>query len=476
MVLLKDKAFINGEWVTASNQTTFDIKNPANGKVVGTLPNMDATDAEKAVKAASEAFKTWQTTTVQERSVLLKNWFELLKKNSEEIMQILSSETGKLPSEAAMEVNITAPAVEYFSEEAKRIQGEIIASPVPGKKLLVERQPLGVVGLITPWNFPLLLSVQKIATALAARCTCVIKPAEDAPLVSLAAVQLAHEAGFPKGVINVVTCGREHASAIGKILCESPLVAGISFTGSTVVGKILYQQCAPFVKRITLELGGNSPFIVFNSADINKAVQCGLQSKFINCGQACIAANRFLVQENVYDKFVKEFSSAMENIKAGVGIGPLINAAQFKKVSAMVQDAKSKGANIVMGGKPASDVGELFYQPTLITGVKKSMYIYTDEVFGPVASIIKFNTEEEGVTMANDTEKGLGAYFFSEDVSQIFRVSKLLQSGMVWVNDTLYVPSTAPFGGIKQSGIGKEGSHHSIDEYSYLKYICIGNL
>lgn len=476
MGLLKDKALINGKWVSASNGTTFAVKSPVNGEIVGTVANTDATDAELAIKAASVAFKTWQTTTGQARSTLLKKWLELLKANSEELTKILAAETGKLPADAQMELFGTLADIEFYAEEAKRIQGEIVSSPVPGKKLLVERQPLGVVGLISPWNFPLLLSAKKIATAIAAGCTSVLKPPEDAPLAVLAAAQLAHEAGIPDGVINILPADRPNAPGIGKAICGSPLIAGISFTGSTAVGKILYAQCAPHIKRIALELGGNSPFIVFDSANVDNAVQLGIKSKFINCGQACIAANRFLVQEKVYDEFVEKLGAVIKTIKPGETLGPLINSTQFNRLVGIVEEGRSKGANIVLGGKPAKAIGELYYEPTLITGVTTDMQLYKDEIFGPVASIIKFKTEEEGVAMANDTEKGLGAYFFSEDVSQIFRVSKLLESGLVWVNDSLFVPNTAPFGGIKESGIGKEGSHHSIDEFTYLKLVCIGSL
>lgn len=476
MRLLKDKAIINGEWVSAKSKATFDIRNPRNGEKIGAVPHMDATDTELAITAAYEAFQTWQDVTGDQRSALLKKWAEVVQANGEELCEILSAETGKSSGDAQMELTYLISGIEYFAEEAKRIQGEIVSSPVPGKKLLVERQPLGVVGLITPWNFPMMLGGKKIVTALAAGCTCVVKPPEDAPLSTLSIVQLAHDAGIPKGVINVVTCDRPNASEIGKALCESRLIAGMSFTGSTAVGKILYQQCGPHIKRISLELGGNSPYLVFDSANVDLAVQLAMVSKFIHCGQACIAANRFLVQEKVYEEFVSKLTEAIKTIKAGENLGPLMNANQFKRVCGFVEDARSKGAKIILGGQPAKNVGELFYQPTLITGVTAKMQVYTDEIFGPVAAIVKFKTEEEGVEMANDTEKGLGAYFFSQDVSQIFRVSKRIQSGCVWVNDTIFVPDAAPFGGIKESGIGKEGSHRGIDEFTYTKFICIGSL
>ncbi|KAK9693981.1 Aldehyde dehydrogenase family [Popillia japonica] len=385
MGLLKDKVLINGEWVSAATKATFNVKNPRNGSIVGAAPHMDASDAAVAIEAANEAFKTWQNVTADQRSALLRK------------------------------------CVADCAEEAKRIKGEIVSSPHPGKKCLIERQPIGVVGLITPWNFPLLLTARKIATALAAGCTCVVKPSEDTPLSTLSVIQLAEDAGVPKGVINVVTCDRANAAQIGKALCESRLIAGISFTGSTVVGKILYQQCASRIKRLCLELGGNAPFLVFNSANIDKAVETA-------------------------------------------------------RVCGIVEEAKSRGANIVTGGQPAKEAGKLFYQPTLITNVTKDMQVYKDEIFGPVVSVTKFKTEEEGVAMAVDTEKGLASYFFSQDVAQIFRVSRLLQSGTVAVNDGMGGSPLAPFGGIKESGIGKEGSQYGIDECCYIKSITIGDL
>ncbi|KAK9693956.1 Aldehyde dehydrogenase family [Popillia japonica] len=427
---------------------------------------MDASDAELAVEAACEAFKTWQDVTGEERGRLLRKWAKLVKENAEALTQILAGETRKLKNEAKLEEVGLVTSID----------------PLPGKKLLIEKQPLGVVVVISPWNFPPMLSSKKVATALAAGSTCVVKPPEDAPLSTLSAVQLAQDARIPKRVINVVTCDRSNASQIGKIFCESKLVAGISFTGSTAIGKILHQQCGPHIKRISLELGGTFPFLVSNSANIDEAAQLGIQSKFFNCGQVSIA-----------------------DIIPGEGLAPLINSTQFKRVCGIVEDAISKGANVIVegqpaedvgklfyqptcgivedaiskganvivGGQPAEDIGELFYQPTLITEVTAEMQIYTEEIFGPVASVIKFKTEEEGVAMANDTEKGLGSYFFSQDVSQIFRVSRLLQNGVVWVNEGIFLPNKAPFGGVKESGIGREGSHHGIEDFTYIKFICM---
>lgn len=480
--LLNEKAFINGEWGIASDQKTFEVRNPANGQVVGTVPDMDVADVQKAIDAASEAFKSWQTTTAKERGQILRKWYDLLVANSESIAKIMTAESGKPLIEANGEVVYGNSFVEWFSEEARRIRGETIPSPVPNRRIIIEKQPIGVVGVITPWNFPHAMITRKAGAALAAGCTCVIKPAEDTPLTALTLAHLAQQAGVPKGVINVVTCNRANAAAVGKLLCESPQIAGISFTGSTQVGKILYEQCSRHIKRVALELGGNAPFIVFNSANIDHAVQGAMACKFRNCGQTCISANRFLVQEDIYDKFVSKFAEQIKSIKLGDGFqpgittGPLINIAQFDKVSAIVEDARNKGAKIVLGGKPARDLGGLFYEPTLITGIQKDMLIYTEEVFGPVAAIIKVKTEEEAVAIANNTDRGLAGYFYSGDVAQIFRVSKLLEVGMVGINDSMISCTEAPFGGIKESGIGREGSHHGIDEYTYIKYLCVGNL
>lgn len=480
--LLNEKAFINGEWDTASNQKTFEVKNPANGQVVGTVPDMNVDDVQKAIDAASEALKTWQKTTAKERSHILRKWYDLLNANSESIAKIMTAESGKPLIESNGEVVYGNSFVEWFSEEARRIRGETVPSPVPNRKLIIEKQPIGVVALITPWNFPHAMITRKAAAALAAGCTCVIKPAEDTPLTALTLAHLAQEAGVPKGVFNVVTCDRSNAAAVGKLLCESPQIAGISFTGSTQVGKLLYEQCARHIKRVGLELGGNAPFIVFKSANIDHAVQGAIASKFRNCGQTCVSANRFLIQEDVFDEFVNKFGIAIKSIKLGDGFqegittGPLINIAQFNKVNSIVEDAKNKGAKIVVGGAPAKQLGELFYEPTLMTNIKEDMLIYKEEVFGPVAAIIKFKTEEEAVAIANNTERGLAGYFYSEDVSQIFRVSRELELGMVGINEGMISCAEAPFGGVKESGIGREGSHHGIEEYTYYKYLCVGNL
>ncbi|KAJ8933943.1 hypothetical protein NQ318_008697 [Aromia moschata] len=473
--LLTEKVYIDGEWVTSASEKVFDVLNPANGSVVGTIPDMDIHDTKKAISAAADAFETWKFTTAKERAGILRRWYNLLVENQDSLAKIMTAESGKPLHEAAGEVAYGNSFVEWFSEQARNVRGEIIPSPVSSKRILIDHHPIGVVALITPWNFPHAMITRKASAALAVGCTCVIKPAEDTPLTALALTRLAEVAGFPKGVINIITSGRNNAPAIGALFCESPLVAGISFTGSTQVGKILYRQCSSGIKRLALELGGNAPFIVYNSADINKAVEGAIVSKFRNCGQTCVAANRFLIQDNIYDSFITALLNQVEQLKIGDGmqpniqLGPLINDAQFHKVSELVLDAVSKGAKILTGGKPASQLGKLFYEPTVLTDITEDMQIYSEEVFGPVISVIRFKTEDESLDIANGTQRGLAGYFFSEDVAQIFRVSNKLEVGMVGVNEGLISTAEAPFGGIKESGLGREGSHHGTEDFTYIK-------
>ncbi|XP_026481762.1 uncharacterized protein LOC113388614 [Ctenocephalides felis] len=482
MSLLKHKAFVNNDWVQGVSGNTFDVINPANSQVVGSVPNMNTEDTQQAIEAASLAFQTWQDTTAKERSQLLRRWFDLMVENKQQLAEIMTAESGKPINEALGEVVYGNSFVEWFSEQARRIDGEIIQSPTPSKQILLTKQPIGVVALITPWNFPHAMITRKAAAALAAGCTCVIKPAEDTPLTALALAQLAQDAGIPKGVINIVTCDRSLAPEVGKVLCEHPKVAGLSFTGSTEVGKILYQQCAKHVKRVGLELGGNAPFIVFSKSDLDKAVQGAMASKFRNCGQTCVSANRFIVQKDIFDQFVSKLKFAMHNqLVIGDGkdtkttIGPLINKAQATKVHDLVQDALSKGAEAVVGGKPATH-GALFYEPTLLTNINKDMRVYSEEIFGPVAVCISFETEEEALNIANDTRRGLAGYFYSSDIAQAFRVAKKMEVGMVGINEGMISATEAAFGGIKESGVGREGSKHGIEEYVYVKYTCFGGL
>ncbi|CAD7003356.1 unnamed protein product [Ceratitis capitata] len=480
--LVQSKAFIDGNWINAGNNRTFDVINPANGVVVGSVPNMDVNDATQAVKAAKKAFESseWSKYTAKERSSLLKKWYNLIEQNSDEIAKIMSAESGKPIHEARGEVTYGNAFIEWFAEEARRIYGDIIPSPVKDREIIVLKQPLGVAALITPWNFPMAMITRKAGAALAAGCTIVIKPAEDTPLTALALAKLAEDAGFPDGVINIVTTDK--AVPIGELFCKCPDVKGISFTGSTEVGKWLFRNSSDGIKRLSLELGGNAPFIVFNSANLDKAVDAAVSSKFRNCGQTCISANRFFLQEEIHDKFINLLKQKVEALKIGDGskpdvqIGPLINDMQFNKVHALVEDARSKNAKVIFGGTPLEKVGKLFYSPTIITDVPSTAKLYTEEVFGPVVSVVKFKTEEEVIQAANNSRRGLAGYFFSQNLQQVFRVARLLEVGMVGVNEGLISAAEAPFGGVKESGIGREGSHHGIDEYVEIKYVCMGNL
>lgn len=483
MHLLRQKAYVDGNWVDAAKGITFDVINPADNSVVAKVPDMSVEDTQKAIDAAANAFKTWQDVNAKERGLLLRKWYELLAKNQSEIASIMTAECGKPIKESMGEVAYGNSFIEWFSDEARRINGEIISSSQSTKQIFVTKQPIGPVALITPWNFPHAMIARKAGASLAAGCTCVIKPAEDTPLTALAMAQLAEDAGIPKGVINVITSDRKNAPAIGKLLCQSPLIAGISFTGSTVVGKILYEQCAKGIKRIGLELGGNAPFIIFNNADLTKAVQGALAAKFRNCGQTCVAANRFLIQEDIFDKFVDQLSDSIKNtIVQGNGkdgnviIGPLINNTQMNSIKRLVEDAVMKGAKVVLGGKPATQLGDKFYEPTVLTNITEDMNVYNQEIFGPVAVCIKFKDEDEALKIANGTMSGLAGYFYSSDVSQIFRVARKLEVGMVGVNEGIISTAEAPFGGIKESGIGREGSTHGIEDYVYIKYMCLGNM
>uniref|UniRef100_A0A1B6JYT7 Succinate-semialdehyde dehydrogenase n=1 Tax=Homalodisca liturata TaxID=320908 RepID=A0A1B6JYT7_9HEMI len=480
--LLKTKGFINGEWVSARSGKTFEVTNPATTQVIASVPDMDVTDTETAIAAANEAFQSWGNTTAKERATLLRKWYNAMQDHASELAALVTAEAGKPLPEALGEINYGNSFVEWFSEEARRVHGDVVQSPQKSKEMIMVKQPIGVAALITPWNFPQAMITRKAGAALAAGCTCVIKPAEDTPFTALALAELANQVGIPKGVINVVTSGRANAPAIGNILCTSPHVAGLSFTGSTEVGKLLYRQCASGVKRVGLELGGNAPFIVFDTADLDKAVEGAIASKFRNCGQTCVSANRFIIQENVFEPFVRKLKEKMAALKLGDGTkpdvnqGPLINMKQVEKVENIVKDAVDKGANVVFGGKRATQIGAQFYEPTLLTGIKPDMACYTEEIFGPVAVCVKFQTEEEAVAIGNSTNRGLAGYFYSNNVGQVWRVARRLEVGMVGVNEGLISAAEAAFGGIKESGIGREGSHYGLDEYTYIKYICFGNL
>lgn len=474
--LLRNKAYIDGRWVEGREKKSFKVFNPSDGTVVGKVPDLNIEDVSVAISAASEAFQTWRETPGKERGAILRKWYDLLNENADELADIVSAEAGKPKTEALGEVSYANSFIEWFSEEARRIAGEVVESPTRTKELVFVKRPIGVVGLITPWNFPIAMITRKAGAALAAGCTCVIKPAEDTPLTALAVAELAGRAGIPRGVLNVITSDRPNAAKVGKLLCQHRDIAGISFTGSTEVGKILYGQCAVGVKRLALELGGNAPFIVFSSADLDKAADGAIASKFRNCGQTCVSANRFFVQSDVVDAFLEKLLARVDSLEPGKTLGPLINAAQMNKVTGIVQDAVGKGATIVRGGKPLPDVGKLFFAPTVLTGITPDMAVYNEEVFGPVVTIIPFETEAEAIRLANATDRGLAGYFYSENVRQAWRVARQLEVGMVGINEGIISTAEAAFGGIKESGFGREGSHHGIDDFTYIKYMCFGGL
>jgi len=478
--LLRDKAYINGAWV--GSDKTFEVTNPANGKVIAKVANLGDDETQQAIDAAEEAFKTWRWTTARERAALLRKWFDLCQANSEELAKILTAEQGKPLAEAKGEVGYGNSFLEWFAEEARRINGDVVPAVSNSKQMMFIRQPIGVAGIITPWNFPNAMITRKLGAALASGCTVVCRPAEDTPLSALAVVALAEEAGFPMGVINIVTSDRGNASSIGKAICKSPKVAALLFTGSTRVGKLLYEQCAGTVKKLSLELGGNAPFIVFDSADLELAVAGCMASKFRNAGQVCIASNRVFVQSGIHDKFVAKLKETVEKtmvlgdgMDQGVNQGPLVNEAQFNKVTSMVDEALSKGAKLVSGGSK-HHIGDLQYKPTILTEVTTDMSLVAEEVFGPVISIKKFETEEEALELANDSRVGLAGYFYSNDMNQCWRVAHKMEVGMVGINEGMMSCPEAAFGGVKESGLGREGSKYGIDEFTEMKYLCFGNL
>lgn len=483
MHLLKTQAYVNGEWVDGSNKVKYAVTDPADDKVIAEVPDMDGADAERAIQVASNTFKKWRYTTAKERSYVLRKWFQVCSENVDELAKIITAESGKPLSESKGEIVYGNSFLEWFADTARHINGEIIPSPWPNKEILLTRQPIGVVSVITPWNFPYAMITRKVGALMAAGCTCVIKPSEDTPLSALAAAYLAEKAGVPPGVINVITTSRKNAIPTGKVLCEDPHVACVSFTGSTHVGRILYSQAAAGIKRVSLELGGNAPFIVFPSADIDHALDQAMLAKFRNNGQACVGVNRFLIHSDVYDKFVKGFVSRIgqkcilgPGTKEGVTCGPLINNEQAKKVGSLVDDAVSKGAKALIGGKVNSSLGKKFYDPTLLINVKPEMNIYREEIFGPVAVCLKINDETEALKISNSTRSGLAAYVFTKDLGQAFRMSRQLDFGMVAINDGILSSAEPAFGGIKESGIGREGSKHGAEEYTDIKYTLMSAL
>ncbi|MDC4715723.1 NAD-dependent succinate-semialdehyde dehydrogenase [Acinetobacter baumannii] len=478
LALFRQQAFVAGKWCDADHQQISEILNPATLEVIGTVPNMGKAEAERAIEAAKEAWPLWKNKTAKDRSIILKKWFDLIISNADELAFILTSEQGKPLAEAKGEILYAASFIEWFAEEAKRVYGDIIPSPYPDARIVVNKQPIGVVAAITPWNFPAAMITRKVAPALAAGCPCIVKPAPETPFTALALVDLAVQAGVPAEIFSVITGDAAH---IGDAIFESDVVRKFTFTGSTPVGKMLLERSAKTLKKVSLELGGNAPFIVFDDADLDAAIQGALIAKFRNAGQTCVCVNRFLVQAGIYEKFIAALSQKIQNcnigngLEAGHDIGPLINANAVKKVEAHIQDALDKNGRLVIGGKRHT-AGELFFEPTLIADVTADMDVATQETFGPLAAVFKFETEQQAVEMANATEFGLAAYCYTKDLGRAWRMSEQLEYGMVGINKGLISNEVAPFGGIKQSGLGREGSKYGIEDYLEIKYTLFGGL
>jgi len=475
--LLKTDALINGQWVAGASR--FAVTDPSNGQHLADVANLGAADAEAAIAAANAAWPAWKGKTAKERSIILRKWFDLLMANQEDLARIMTAEQGKPFAEAKGEIAYGASFVEWFAEEAKRVNGETLPQFDNNRRLMVIKQPIGVCAAITPWNFPLAMITRKVAPALAAGCPVIIKPAELTPLTALAAAELAIRAGIPAGVLNMITADSDQSIAVGKVICASDVVRHLSFTGSTEVGRILMAQSAPTVKKLSLELGGNAPFIVFDDADVDSAVEGALASKYRNAGQTCVCANRFYVQAGVYDQFVAKFSAKVKAMKVGNGFedgvvqGPLIENAAVAKVKRHVADAVAKGGKVETGGNALQ--GQ-FFEPTVVSGATADMLCAREETFGPFAPVFKFTTEQEAIDAANATEFGLASYFYSRDIGRIYRVGEALEYGMVGVNVGILATEHVPFGGVKQSGLGREGSHFGMDDYIEVKYLCLGDI
>ena len=475
--LLKTDALIGGEWVAGSGR--FDVTDPATGLKLADVANLGPVDCHNAIVAADKAWGPWRAKTAKERGAVMMKWFALIHQHADDLARIMTAEQGKPLAEARGEVVYGASFIEWFAEEAKRVYGETIPTTDNNKRYIVIKQPIGVCAAITPWNFPIAMITRKVAPALAAGCSVVIKPAEATPLSALAVAELAQRAGMPAGVLNIITADADQSIEIGKVLCSSDVVRHLSFTGSTEVGRILARQCAPTVKKISLELGGNAPFIVFDDADLDSAVEGAMISKYRNAGQTCVCANRFYVQAGVYDTFVERLAAKAGGILVGNGFepgihqGPMIDDQAIVKVEAHVADALAKGARLVVGG---SKIGERFYTPTVLADVTSDMLCAKEETFGPVAPVFRFDTEAEAIALANDTEFGLASYFYSRDIGRVFRVGEALEYGMVGINTGLISAAEVPFGGVKQSGLGREGAHQGMDDYVEVKYLCLGDI
>jgi succinate-semialdehyde dehydrogenase/glutarate-semialdehyde dehydrogenase len=476
--LFRDRAYLDGEWVEADSRKRFDVDNPADGSTLGSAPDMGAAETKRAIDAANAALPAWRALPAKERSKVLRKWYDLIMANVEDLALLLTAEQGKPLAEAKGEIAYGASFVEWFAEEAKRVYGDVIPSPTNDRRLIVLKQPIGVCAAITPWNFPNAMITRKVAPGLAAGCTFVLKPAEQTPFSALALAELAERAGIPKGVLNIVT---GDPVAIGQELCASPIVRKVTFTGSTEVGRILMRQSADTIKKLSLELGGNAPFIVFDDADLDAAAEGALASKYRNAGQTCVCANRIYVQDKVYDAFAAKLAQKIEAFKVGKGtepgvtIGPLIDEQGLKKVEEHVADAVAKGAKVVLGGHRHA-LGGRFFEPTLLTEMKTTMKVAREETFGPVAPLFRFKDDAEAIRLANDSEFGLCAYFYSRDVGRIFRAAEALEAGIVGVNVGIISNEVAPFGGVKQSGLGREGSKYGIEDFLEIKYVCLGGI
>lgn len=476
--LLRQQAYIDGEWCDAVEGKTVDVVNPATGETLGTVPHMGTQDARRAIDAANAAWPAWRSKTARERAQILRTWYDLMMANADDLAAIMTAEQGKPLAESKGEVGYAASFFEWFGEQAKRIEGDVLESPSRSTRIIVTKEPIGVCAAITPWNFPAAMITRKVAPALAAGCPIVLKPAELTPYSALALAVLAERAGVPKGVFSIVI---GDAKEIGAEMCANPIVRKLSFTGSTAVGRTLMQQCAPTVKKLSLELGGNASFIVFDDADLDAAVEGAMASKYRNMGQTCVCANRFYVQDGVYDVFAQKFAAAVAKLKVGNGAepgvtqGPLINDKAVDKVEHHISDALGKGARLLLGGKRHA-LGHSFFEPTVLADVTSEMIIAEEESFGPVAPLFRFKTEEDAIAQANATEFGLASYFYSRDIGRVFRVAEQIETGMVGINTGLISNEVAPFGGVKQSGLGREGSKYGMDDYLVIKYLCIGGL
>ena len=476
--LFRQKCYIDGAWCDADSGATIEVNNPATGEIFGTVPRMGSDETRRAIEAANAAWPAWRALLAKERANILRRWFELMMDNQDDLATLMTLEQGKPLAESKGEIAYGASFVEWFSEEAKRVYGDTIPQHQADKRIVVIKQPVGVVAAITPWNFPNAMITRKCAPALAAGCPVVVKPASQTPYSALALAELAERAGIPKGVINVVTGS---AKDIGGELTANPLVRKLSFTGSTEIGKLLMKQCAETVKKVSMELGGNAPFVVFDDADLDAAVEGAMMCKFRNTGQTCVCANRILVQDGVYDAFAAKLGEAVAKLKVGFGLeegvsqGPLIDKAGLDKVEEHVRDAESKGAKVVAGGAP-HDRGGSFYQPTILTEVTTDMKVTYEETFGPVAPLFRFKTEEEAIAMANDTVFGLAGYFYARDLGRVWRVAEAMETGIVGINTGIISNEVSPFGGVKESGVGREGSKYGIDEYLEIKYLCMGGI